>query len=50
MANTYIVVKNGIVFNRILAETIEIAKKVSHNNDFLAEDNNGTYSIGDSYP
>lgn len=49
MVNTYIVIKNGVVANIILAETIDIARKVSHIDDILVENNNNTYSIGDTY-
>lgn len=49
MDNTYIVVKNGIVVNRILAKTIEIARKVSYTTDTIIEDNNNSYSVGDNY-
>ena len=49
MANTYIIVKDGVVINRILADDLIIAKRSVTDEKTVVEDNKNEYFIGDSY-
>lgn len=50
MANTYAIIEEGVVVNKILAKTQAIAERVSKSTATVVEDNDNTYSIGDAYP
>tara|TARA_B100001939_G_scaffold331102_1_gene328822 strand:+ start:628 stop:783 length:156 start_codon:yes stop_codon:yes gene_type:complete len=49
MANTYIIIEDGIVINRILADNIIIAKRTATENKVVVEDNDNNFMIGDTY-
>jgi hypothetical protein len=49
MTNTYAIIEEGVVVNKILARTQAIAERVSKSNATVVEDNNNAYSVGDTY-
>lgn len=44
----YIIIKNGIVSNRVIGHNIDIIKKI-YNTDDIYIDNEKLYNIGDVY-
>lgn len=49
MKKTYAIIKDGVVVNKILAANELVAVRVSSSDSVVIEDNDGTYSVGDSY-
>lgn len=49
MENTYNIIEEGVVVNKILARTQKIAERVSKPTAIVILDNDNSYSIGDAY-
>lgn len=49
MANTYIIIEDGIVINRILADNIFLAKRTTTEDKVVVQDNDNNFMIGDTY-
>lgn len=49
MEKTYAIIKNGVVINKIIANSIEIANRVAGLSSIAVEDINNEISIGDIY-
>ena len=49
MANTYIIIEDGIVINRILADNISLAKRTTTEDKVVVKDNDNNFMIGDTY-